>query len=127
MPLNDTELAPLRSALEARLAQLQQEISAKLASAAEESGSMERTADSGEVSVIEDAATSDFADVRRDMQEARDIEGTFQRMQDGQYGICADCGIDIPIERLRAQPIALRCVICQTRYEQLHGVRPTTM
>jgi DnaK suppressor protein len=127
MPLTDKELASLRSTLEARLAQLQQEIEAKLASAAKEAGSLERTADSGEVSVTEDATSSEFADVRRDMQEARDIDAAFQRMQDRQYGICADCGIDIPIERLHAQPTAFRCVTCQTRYEQLHGVRPTTM
>ncbi|HVL54860.1 MAG TPA: TraR/DksA C4-type zinc finger protein [Burkholderiaceae bacterium] len=127
MPLTDDELASLRSTLETRLAQLQQEIESKLDAAAEESGSLERTADSGEVSVTEDATTSEFADARRDVQEAREIEATFQRMTDGQYGICVDCGIDIPLERLHAQPTALRCITCQTRFEQQHGIRPTTM
>lgn len=33
----------------------------------------------------------------------------------GTYGICVDCGEEIPEGRLRAVPDAERCVPCQTR------------
>lgn len=39
------------------------------------------------------------------------------RREDGEYGECADCGVNIPFDRLRAQPMATRCVVCQERTE----------
>jgi len=41
-----------------------------------------------------------------------------RRIQDGTYGICADCGKRIPAARLQAKPEATRCVACQTEYER---------
>jgi RNA polymerase-binding transcription factor DksA len=41
-----------------------------------------------------------------------------QAMREGEYGHCADCGADIPFERLRVEPTALRCVRCQTLFEK---------
>jgi len=40
-----------------------------------------------------------------------------QRIRDGTYGICADCGKGIPEARLHAKPEATRCIACQTKYE----------
>ena len=31
--------------------------------------------------------------------------------------ICVDCGEDIPLARLRAEPLAARCVACKSRIE----------
>lgn len=42
-------------------------------------------------------------------------------LRDGRYGACADCGESIPVERLLAQPTALRCVRCQALTEQTSG------
>ena len=39
------------------------------------------------------------------------------RLQDGRYGSCADCGAEIPFDRLKAEPWALRCVSCETAAE----------
>lgn len=39
------------------------------------------------------------------------------RLQDGRYGSCADCDADIPFDRLKAEPWALRCVACETTAE----------
>jgi RNA polymerase-binding transcription factor DksA len=46
-------------------------------------------------------------------------------MARGHYGKCIDCGTDIPLARLQAQPWAARCVACQERFERTHatGVR----
>ncbi len=37
------------------------------------------------------------------------IDAAFQRMDEGSYGECVDCGTDIPLERLEAVPFAIRC------------------
>lgn len=37
------------------------------------------------------------------------IDTAFQRMDQGNFGVCIDCGTDIPIERLEAVPFAIRC------------------
>jgi RNA polymerase-binding transcription factor DksA len=48
------------------------------------------------------------------------VEQALQRLADGKYGICVDCGKEIPAERLKAMPEAIRCVEDQRRYEALN-------
>ncbi|HYB90511.1 MAG TPA: TraR/DksA family transcriptional regulator [Candidatus Binataceae bacterium] len=38
-----------------------------------------------------------------------------ERLDEGRYGICALCGEEIAIERLRTVPFALNCIACQER------------
>ncbi len=40
-----------------------------------------------------------------------------ERMRDGTYGLCEDCGCRIPLRRLRALPTATKCIRCQERQE----------
>lgn len=51
--------------------------------------------------------------------EARNeqIRAAQQRMADGTYGTCANCGKQIPIERLEALPHATLCIDCQAASE----------
>ena len=46
------------------------------------------------------------------------IHASLEDIEDGVYGICDDCGRDISIERLKARPVAGRCIRCKTRQEQ---------
>lgn len=50
-------------------------------------------------------------------RSAGGIRAALGRMSDGSYGTCVECEAPIEIERLRAQPAAMRCVACQRRYE----------
>ncbi|MEW6695440.1 General stress protein 16O [Tepidimonas thermarum] len=56
----------------------------------------------------------------RETAALRAIDDALQRIAAGTYGLCVDCGADIPAARLHANPTALRCVPCQTRYEHDH-------
>jgi DnaK suppressor protein len=47
-----------------------------------------------------------------------EIEQALQRMDDGTYGQCADCGQPIAPERLEALPWASLCIDCKARAEQ---------
>ena len=45
------------------------------------------------------------------------IDAALRRMDTGVFGVCVDCGYDIPIERLEALPFAIRCEEDATRHE----------
>lgn len=46
-----------------------------------------------------------------------DVEAALQRIEDGTYGQCQDCGNEIPFARLEVIPAARYCVTCQQRHE----------
>ena len=46
------------------------------------------------------------------------IEGALQRLVDGEYGKCQECGEPISEGRLKIRPYAVFCVKCKTRHEQ---------
>ena len=76
--------------------------------------------DRGDESVADLLADLDEAELTRDLAELRDIEAARRRLADGAYGVCADCGVQIPFERLLAEPAAARCVECQRRHEKTY-------
>lgn len=80
--------------------------------------------DTGDESVATLIADLEQADLTRDLDEFRTLDAARQRMQEGSYGVCADCGTDIPFERLKAFPGALRCIRCQERHEKTYGGDP---
>ena len=54
-------------------------------------------------------------------QDALDqIEAALQRIEDGSYGQCEECGAKIPKSRLEAIPYAAQCVRCASQQED-HG------
>ena len=110
-------------ALEARIAQLQQEIDAALIDAAEVSDALGHHGDPADASVADDQATTDFADARRDLEELHACEAALRRLQQGVYGRCIDCGLEIEPARLQAQPAVARCVECQHRIERDQRLR----
>ena len=54
-------------------------------------------------------------------QERSMVEQAIERLERGEYGVCLDCGKDIPAARLEAQPEAIRCVDDQRRFEATRG------
>lgn len=49
------------------------------------------------------------------------IWAAFDRLDENRYGICEQCGDEMPFERLRAMPMALHCVGCQAKFEAARG------
>jgi RNA polymerase-binding transcription factor DksA len=94
----------------------------------ETSFSGDETEVSGELSNVDQhpADTSDVTEQRaRDEairqildRQSEQIEAARQRQAQGQYGICANCGRQIPPERLAARPEATLCVDCQRASEE---------
>lgn len=120
--LNTEKRAEFTILLKQRYRDLWADIRAEMARADAES--WQDTA--GETHDLADEATANavadihLADIHRDIGEMRDIEAALERIVGGSYGTCSDCGNEIGLPRLRANPAAQRCEHCQHRYEQLH-------
>lgn len=106
-------------AFERLRAQLEAERRALLVSAgqAERLDSEEGTL--GETEHLSVEAQRDLDAVLDAMQRAKlaDLDAALARFDDGTYGRCVACGIEIPIERLEAAPAAACCVRCQASRE----------
>lgn len=46
------------------------------------------------------------------------IEGALERIEEGTYGQCEECGVKIPKMRLNAIPYASLCIKCASQEEQ---------
>jgi DnaK suppressor protein len=113
----------MKSRLRERAAQLRGEIQHTL----------ERSSDETHVRIAEQARDTEddsfsnlivdlnLAEIDRDADELRRIDGALARLSEGSYGVCEDCGQRIPEARLQAEPTALRCVRCQELYEKTHA------
>jgi RNA polymerase-binding transcription factor DksA len=77
--------------------------------------------DSADEAVADLLSDLDTAEITRDLGDIRALEAAMGRFAAGTYGRCADCGTDIPVARLRAQPAALRCVACQAVHEKTYA------
>ena len=42
----------------------------------------------------------------------RQIEQALKLMDEGSYGVCVECGLEIPLGRLEAVPYTIHCVDC---------------
>ena len=59
----------------------------------------------------------EFALDARESAELDAVDAALKRIEDGIYGVCIDCGADIPAARLHAAPETPRCISCQDKFE----------
>ena len=45
------------------------------------------------------------------------IQEALERIEDGEFGICENCGAEIDSKRLEARPVTTLCIECKTREE----------
>ncbi|MBS0294439.1 MAG: TraR/DksA family transcriptional regulator [Proteobacteria bacterium] len=120
--LTDSQREQLRAQLEQRKELLLQELDAvqrdtlDVAAAAsqgdlDEPGSPRDQANSMAASMVRDAEAA------RDHAELVAVRAALERMADGSYGECTDCGQSVGVARLLAQPSAVRCIACQSKAE----------
>lgn len=93
----------LKKALESRAAQLRDEVDE------------DRKTDLNELTEV--------AALERDVLELRQVEAALERLHEPDFGLCGDCGVEIPFVRLQAAPIVTRCVVCEERHEAASGAR----
>jgi RNA polymerase-binding protein DksA len=123
MSLSEAERTELKSLITQRREQLRREINSVVERARDDN--YDRVAgeapDAGDESVASLLADTENAETTRDMRELQELDEAVRRLADGSYDTCAECGDDIPFERLRAYPGARRCVPCQSMFEKTHN------
>lgn len=73
---------------------------------------------------VSDRASEGFEDelalglMKIEAAQIEDIEAAIRRIDDGVYGICADCQKLIPRKRLEVLPFAQRCLPCEGTRER---------
>lgn len=125
--LTDKQLQTLEQQLLDRQRVLEEEVREQRSQTAEE-GSEEAlggVGDAGDESVVRMVTDLHLQEAGRDLDELRDIEAALQRIEDGSYGDCEQCGIEIGYPRLEAQPTATRCIQCQSQFEKTHAHKGT--
>ncbi len=125
MPLSEVQAGELLNQIRRRLSVLEEEIARKLGQASEEFSAIESVGDSGDLSSILNEGEIEMSEALRDIEEWRGLRAALRRVDEGTYGVCIDCGVEISVERLRAAPMALRCVDCQVRSERGKAAHPS--
>jgi len=54
----------------------------------------------------------------RDKEKLHAVEEALERVREGTYGVCEECGDEIGGGRLKAMPLAKSCVNCQSQMEK---------
>jgi DnaK suppressor protein len=52
-----------------------------------------------------------------------EIQEALIRIKKGSFGICEECGRDIEVERLKAQPMATLCIGCKREMEAIKRLK----
>jgi DnaK suppressor protein len=75
--------------------------------------------DEAEEGVLDELRAFESSMEERDRQMAHAIEDALTRLRtNGDFGICIDCGREIPFERLRQVPWTQRCAEDEERFER---------
>ena len=78
--------------------------------------------EAGDDAPVADLETAiQVAALEREGAELREMRAAGARLHTPDYGVCVDCGADIPYARLEITPAATRCVGCQSRQERAQG------
>jgi DnaK suppressor protein len=59
----------------------------------------------------------------RERRLIRKIQAALQRIDDGSYGVCDDCGEEIGVPRLNARPVTKLCINCKSKQEEDEHLR----
>lgn len=118
-PISDTFGQQLREMRAAVLAQLKAQRGGQIGRA--EAAANARETESDDWAQADAERDLAFAMDERESAELVAIDAALQRVADGSYGLCTDCGQSIATARLHANPVAIRCVACQDKSEHASG------
>lgn len=111
--LSAGEIEEVRHRLLERREDLQSEVGAE----PEPAGVRPRSADpTDQASDAADDALN-MALVASESDEISQIDAALERIENGEFGICEECGQSIPAERLKTLPYATTCIDCKRRQE----------
>lgn len=78
--------------------------------------------DVGDQALLDSERGRDISILEMRNRLRQNIDEALVRLDEGTYGICSDCGVEISEKRLKAIPFARRCVACQEKVEMLEKI-----
>jgi len=68
-----------------------------------------------ELDRIQNASTRDcvISDLERNRMRLHEVGSALERIDNGTFGVCVSCGVEINPKRLAAVPWASSCILCQ--------------
>ena len=78
----------------------------------------ENLLDSGDVASQEVTQSFKIRIREREEKLLKKIDSALERLEEGEYGTCEDCGQAIEVKRLMARPVTTLCITCKSRQEQ---------
>lgn len=126
MTLDPEHLDQIRSQLTARRDELKDTVEGNVGSLIDEEDLEQGGMDSGDIANQSVDADAKINQAYREAYELSLVEHALQRIEQGDYGSCIDCGEVVESERLLANPIAKRCLSCQEKRENMQDERDST-
>jgi DnaK suppressor protein len=117
----DEKKKPSEKSLEAIKQQLmtrKQELEQELKQLVQEKFSDDQVQDAGDQALSSSMESLNSSLQVAKLEEYRRIEMALRMIEEGTYGICADCGEPISEKRLKSFPNATRCLSCQELFEE---------
>lgn len=119
MGLSPDQLASLQAALEQRKLALLQQLASRM------DGELARVpaVEEIETSPADSASNRTLNQLELEADEHKQaqlssVRHALAKIDEGSYGLCDNCGNEIPFSRLNARPEAPLCIACQTRLEK---------
>ncbi len=109
--MNETELAHYRNRLQARLVELAEESSRGDAGQKTVELDQQAVGRLSRMDALQNQAMAKAQAARRD-GEVRRIRAALERIDEGEFGYCSDCGDEIGTARLSVDPTLPRCLSC---------------
>lgn len=88
---------------------------------------VETALDDGDWSVIDLSEDINFKRLETHRDNLARIDEALRKLSEGTYGICEDCGEEIPKERLEVMPFAILCRDCQEKKEEMEKLEREEM
>ena len=82
-------------------------------------GDTSQLADEVDVIQVNEDREMNFATRSLLVERANRLAEALERLRDGEYGVCQECGEAIAPARLKAMPEVVTCVRCQDRIERM--------
>ena len=114
---NDSQGHELRTMLEGRRRELVCEVQEKIRDGRRAITNEREVLDEGDSSVVDIQEEIEFALIQIKAATLNKIDAALQRLGEGAYGVCFECGEEIAEARLRALPFAVRCKDCEEARE----------
>jgi DnaK suppressor protein len=77
------------------------------------------TLDIGDLSQLDFDENIDYTLLNMQIERLREVDDALDRLEEGTYGLCEECGAAVNLERLKILPFTTYCVQCQERREKM--------